>query len=330
MPSAYTPLGFNKQASGENENTWGEVLNDEAIELIDTAVRGRTAFTLSGSKTLTSTNGVANEARSAILHITAGTGGTVTVPNLSKPYLVINEASGAVVISAGGMNTASVAAGETAQVAVDGLAAVHKVIFSDFGGEKLRNVGNPTDAQDAATKAYTDSLAFDAVDLPGQDSNTDGAALFSDESSATWRAVETADVVGLDDALTPATGTQIVEGAVGDRFVAPDGLFDAAAPVSVAYAATVTLDLDDGLNFDIGALTGNITLANFTNAKPGQSGVIRMAQDATGGRTLSVGSNLKRPGGAMLLTPTASASDRIYYFVWSPTYIDLTIARAFS
>lgn len=187
MPSAYTPLGFNKQASGENENTWGEVLNDEAIELIDTAIRGRTAFTLSGSKTLTSTNGVANEARSAILHITGGTGGTVTVPNLSKPYLVINEASGAVVISAGGMNTASVAAGETAQVAVDGLAAVHKVIFSDFAGEKLRNVGNPIDDQDAATKAYVDSLAFDAVDLPAQTGNA-GKFLTTNGSASSWAA----------------------------------------------------------------------------------------------------------------------------------------------
>jgi hypothetical protein len=330
LPSEYTALGFNKQASGENENTWGEVLNDEAIELIDSAIRGRTAFTLSGSKTLTSTNGVANESRAAILHITGGTGGTVTIPDLSKLYVVINQASGVVSISAGGVTVAAVNAGETAQVVADGMAAVRKVLYSDFAGSRLTNVGNPVDNQDAATKAYVDAQAFEAVDLPGQDSSTDGAFLHSDGTTAGWEMIGIDDVVGLTDALTPASGWQITEGDVTDRFIAPGGLFDAAEPVAVAYSSTVTLDLDDGLNFDIGTLTGNITLANFTNAKPGQSGVIRLAQDATGGRTLTVGSNLKRAGGAMSLTPSANASDRIYYFVWSPTYIDLTIARAFA
>lgn len=250
MPSAYTPLGFNKQASGENENTWGEVLNDEAIELIDTAVRGRTAFTLSGSKTLTSTNGVANEARSAILHITGGTGGTVTVPNISKPYLVINEASGAVVISAGGVNTASVAAGETAQVAVDGLAAVHKVIFSDFGGEKLRNVGNPTDAQDAATKAYADSLAFGAVDLPGQGAGTVGFVLTSDGASAEWSEGSNATFPLLAPVAAPAfTGTITHTGASKENVTAI-----AAADLDLSSASLFTKSISSNTTFTLSNL----------------------------------------------------------------------------
>ncbi|OFX05435.1 MAG: hypothetical protein A3E78_09475 [Alphaproteobacteria bacterium RIFCSPHIGHO2_12_FULL_63_12] len=193
MPSTYTGLGFNKQASGENENTWGDVLNDEAIALIDEAIRGRTAFALSGLKTLTSTNGVANEARDAILHITSGTGGTVTIPDLSKLYVVINEASGAVIISAGGATTVTVAADETAQVVADGLTAVRKVVFSDFAGAEITSIANPTTAQSAATKAYVDAQAFAAVDLPGQ-SGQAGKYLKTDGTNAGWDQLTVSEV----------------------------------------------------------------------------------------------------------------------------------------
>ncbi|MES3028490.1 MAG: hypothetical protein V4820_11630 [Pseudomonadota bacterium] len=222
------------------------MLNDEAIELIDTAIRGRTAFTLSGPKTLTSTNGVANEARSAILHITGGTGGTVTVPNLSKPYLVINGATGAVTITAGGMTTASVAAGETAQVAVDGVAAVRKVIFSDFDGSKLRDVGNPSDPQDAATKAYVDSLAFDAVDLPGQDTSTDGAALFSDGVNAEWRGIDVDDVLGAAPISAPSftDGVGVAGGLDVTGVVTQTG--GSVANVDAMAALDIDFSLADG------------------------------------------------------------------------------------
>lgn len=250
MPSTYTALGFNKQASGENENTWGEVLNDEAIELIDAAIRGRTAFALSGSKTLTSTNGVANEARAAILHITSGTGGTVTIPDLSKLYVVINEASGSVTISAGGVNTAIVNAGETAQVASDGMATVRKVLYSDFAGERLTNVGNPVDDQDAATKAYVDNIAFDAVDLPGQDTATDGAALFSDGENAEWRLIDVDDVVG----AAPSDAPSFTNGVS----------LDGSTNQNVVAVAASAIDISDGEIFTKSISTN--TAFTFTGA----------------------------------------------------------------
>jgi len=175
-----------------------------------------------------------------------------------------------------------------------------------------------------------DAQAFGAANLPGQGLGSVGAFIQSDGAVASWEFVGLSDVQGLVAALTPLSASDLLLGDDAVKIVPAASLFGAAAPVAVAYAASVTLDLDTGINFDIGTLTGNLTLANFTNAKPGQSGVIRLVQDATGGRTLSVGSNLKRPGGAMSLTPTASASDRVYYFVWSPTYIYLTISRALS
>ena len=70
-------------------------------------------------------------------------------------------------------------------------------------------------------------------------------------------------------------------------------------------------------------LGGNRTLANPTNLVAGQSGVIIINQDGTGGRTLAYGSNYDFGGGtAPTLTTTANAQDMIAYFVVSTSRIN--------
>jgi hypothetical protein len=102
-------------------------------------------------------------------------------------------------------------------------------------------------------------------------------------------------------------------------------VWDAAEYVSTAYSSTVTLDFNAGFNFYI-SLTGNLTLANPTNVKPGQSGVIFLQQDGTGGRTTSFGSNFKFANGA---TPTfdtvATRVNVVSYTVYSSTFIIVSV-----
>ena len=89
-----------------------------------------------------------------------------------------------------------------------------------------------------------------------------------------------------------------------------------------ATTGTVTLDLAAGINFG-GTLTGNITLANPSNMSAGQSGVIRIVNDATP-RTIAYGSYWKAPGGAMpALTAVAGAVDVFGYYVESASRITL-------
>lgn len=113
--------------------------------------------------------------------------------------------------------------------------------------------------------------------------------------------------------------------------VTPKGLFDAAAPVTVAYAATITLDLTTGLNFEIGALTGNMTLANPTlGLTPGRSGSIGLTQDGTGSRILTVGSFWKCAGGTPVLSTAASSVDTLFYVVISATVIRCALGKAYA
>lgn len=85
--------------------------------------------------------------------------------------------------------------------------------------------------------------------------------------------------------------------------------------------ATITIDLANANNFSV-TLGGNRTFAAPTNQTAGQSGVIVITQDGTGGRTAAFNSVFKFPGGtAPTLTTTANAVDVVAYYVESATRI---------
>lgn len=75
------------------------------------------------------------------------------------------------------------------------------------------------------------------------------------------------------------------------------------ATVAIDYAATVTTDASLGSTFEIGALTGNLTLANPTNPIDGQAVTWLIQQDGTGGRTVTLGNKFVIPSSAT--TPLA-------------------------
>ena len=77
----------------------------------------------------------------------------------------------------------------------------------------------------------------------------------------------------------------------------------------------VTLDFGANQNFVL-TLTGNVTLDNPTTEQVGQSGFITFIQDATGGRTVSLGTDYETAGGAgITLSSAASATDIVPYVV---------------
>lgn len=131
MPSSATTRNrLEKQAAGENGNTWGSRFNTNFADMVDEAIDGVTPFTLSGSKTLSTADWTTDESRKRVLNITSGTGGTVTIPNLEKVYLVRNGTTGNVTIStATPTASAVIMPGAMVQVFCDGAASV-------FGGNK--------------------------------------------------------------------------------------------------------------------------------------------------------------------------------------------------
>ena len=100
MASSYTNrLGLEKQADGENANTWGLRLNQSVIDLVDEAVAGFTVVALTSGvqKDLTVSDGAVGTSdavgRNATLEFPGDVAATVTVtvPTQQKTYTVINS-----------------------------------------------------------------------------------------------------------------------------------------------------------------------------------------------------------------------------------------------
>jgi len=103
MASTYTTrVRLEKQTPGENENTWGTILNGNVIDLVDDSIAAYTTITVSSvDVTLTQADGFSDQARSAFLDISGTLTGDVNViiPALSKGYGVRNSTSGSFTIT---------------------------------------------------------------------------------------------------------------------------------------------------------------------------------------------------------------------------------------
>lgn len=191
MPSnATASLRLNKQETGSNLNTWGELLNSGVFDLLDTAVAGVSTIALSGALpyTLTSRNFVADEARSAALKFT-GTGSfTVVLPGSPKGYVIRNACTGTVTLTLGGGDTVVIDAGDVVTVYSDGLG----VWQLGYGGLSL--------------KAFISASVLAATgSLPATIGN-EGKALFV--TSGVW-APRYAASTDLSDYATAILGRQV-------------------------------------------------------------------------------------------------------------------------
>jgi len=104
----------------------------------------------------------------------------------------------------------------------------------------------------------------------------------------------------------------------------------ATTDTDTTNTGNVSLDFTANQNFVL-TLTGNVFLTN-PPTQAGQSGFITFIQDATGGRTVSLGTSYKTAGGAGLaLSSTANAVDIVPYVIYSAGLILLgTPQLAFS
>jgi hypothetical protein len=89
-----TSLGLILQNAGENSTTWGSFVNTNFQTLLEQAIVGQTTVAMvNADYTLTSAQGVSNEARNAVLIITGNQNATynVIVPAVPKLYIITNN-----------------------------------------------------------------------------------------------------------------------------------------------------------------------------------------------------------------------------------------------
>ena len=127
MASTFSNLGLNLQATGENSGTWGAITNVNLQE-IDCAIGGVITVTVTGNTTLafttnSSSTTYTDEAGRNKTIILSGslsaTTITITVPNIEKDYVIINNSGATATISSGGSTTVSIATGSKNYVVVN-------------------------------------------------------------------------------------------------------------------------------------------------------------------------------------------------------------------
>lgn len=309
MPSTYTTnLRLTKQADGENPNSWGEILNEQVISLVDQAVAGYTSISVGTTATVTLTNnqGSGDQSRSAILEFKGSVGGShsnidVLIPNNSKVYIVKNSVSytsadNSIVLKVAGNTGVTVPSGTMALYVTNGVTT-----------QAVENI----------------NTTFSSLTVTG-------AARFD----------STVTVSGATDFKTNVSvgGTAVVGGAAqfaSTVTVSGKGKFmtGALTPiVTLTDAASVATDLNTGNVFYV-TLAGNRTLAapTETTTNIGAVGQIYIQQDGTGSRTLSYNTVFQFPGASVpVLSTAANAVDALFYAVRTTTKVDAILVKNFN
>ena len=119
-----TNLGLALPLNGTETGTWGDITNTNFGTLVEQAITGVLYISMSsGNVTLTSTNGVLNQSRNAVI-VATGTQtvtNSITIPNVAKTYIVNNTSSFQVSIQVSGGSAYTCPTGTVSTVYCDGL-----------------------------------------------------------------------------------------------------------------------------------------------------------------------------------------------------------------
>ena len=315
MASFTSSIRLEKQDNGSNSGSWGTVLNANVIDLVDSAIAGYTIVSCSSADiTLSSSNGSADQARSAILELQGTLTGNVviTIPAVSKIYFVKNSTSGSfsVTLKTSGNSGKAITQGGTTGVICNGVTVTDAVDTTGLGlgTASTLNFGTadanliPVSSADIRYIPTSTSSTISSNKVFSGTVITSGTNTFTSTTTQSGKAVFTAEV--------SAASSTTFSGAVG------------TPEVSIASATSMNVDFSNGNNFAI-TLGTNATLAGAVNGKIGQSGTITITQDGTGSRTLSYGASYNFSGGtAPTLSTAAAAKDIIIYKVREVSSID--------
>lgn len=233
--------------------------------------------------------------------------GTYTLP-AGNPVV-----TGTTITSTWSNNTLSdIATALTGSVASDGQTPITGNL--QMGNNRITGLATPSVGTDAVTKAYADALVDGTAS--GSFTNLTVTGTTTLATALTGILKGTSGVVAVATAGTDYAGVGTAQSFTkGQR----------GAVVALTDGATITPNFNDSNNYSL-TIGGNRTLANPTNITAGQSGVIVITQDGTGGRTLAFGSYWDFSGGtAPTLTTAASAVDVLVYYVNSTTSITASL-----
>lgn len=154
--------------------------------------------------------------------------------------------------------------------------------------------------------------------------------VFSDGTNV-YNASNPAYAIALSYISQQASASDYRANTTASKFLNPNGVWDAMSEVTLTDSATIAWDMSTGFDFIV-TLGGNRIMGAPSNTKVGQKGRLIIAQDGTGGRTISSWNGVYEFAGgtAPTLSTTASAVNVLYYDVRSSGSIFILSSGTFS
>ena len=333
MVTTYTPtVKLAKQGSGENANTWGTILNQNVIEMVDNAfsanVSGSIDYVSAADKTLTRNDGLGDQSKLTVIGIT-GTQTSTSIVNLIVPtfttasvangaqwagkmYIVRNPNAFSVQVK----NTGNVGSNVPKNSTMGVLATPTTVVplFTGFAAtsakDNTRYIANQfVERVSIGTSAASDpSFNFGRITQ-----SSISATSFNNGLITNLSATGSASFAGHTTFASIATFN-------GDVSVNKRSM---CAITTIKASATTTIDLSQSNFFVVkasGAVSGavSVSLASPTNGKVGQTGAIYLITGASAGSsTFSFPTSVwKFPSGVTVAkTASAGSVDLLTYFV---------------
>ena len=303
MASTYTTnIRLTKQGDGDNPNSWGLILNNEVIDLVDSAIAAYTTISCSSADiTLTESNGGADQSRSAMLEFvgTVSSNINIIVPTKSKFYIVndqtVRQSSSSITIKTGS-GSGSVVDASAAGIFFSDAVSVYSM------NDRLNLSGF---AQISSSNTFTASNTFNET-----------VAFASAVGFATSVSITQAQIVAASASTATINKATFIKQVAG-------------TPVTLTDAASIAVDFATGTNFVV-SLGGNRTLENPSNAVAGQTGHIYVIQDGTGSRTLAFGDAYNFQGGtAPTMSTSINSVDLLVYNARGVSAIDTVFVSSF-
>jgi hypothetical protein len=220
MASTFSNLGLNLQATGENSGTWGAITNVN-LQDIDNAISGVYTLTVTGSTTLafttnsSSTTFTDESGRNKTIILNGSltsTTITITVPNIEKDYVIINNSGATATISSGGSTTVSIATGSKNYVIVDAnTTSVISAVPAASPGGATTNVQYNSSGSFAGNTNFTyDGTTVTALNIVATNSTVTNAVFSSTANLLTQSELRFQDAaggqyIGLRSSTTVAT-----------------------------------------------------------------------------------------------------------------------------
>ena len=305
MASTFTSrIRLNKQGDGDNPNSWGTVLNDGVISLVDDAIAAYTTISIGSAATVTlsAVNGGSDTARSAFLEVKGSVGGTNTtitleIPSNSKSYVINNKVS----------------ANTTASDIVKIKTASGQGYDIPFGA-----VGLVICDGTSVFATNTKGLGFGTAASADIGTGGENVAKVSVADLRYVRTSVTTDTTIRGNITYEAGALKIGTSA---RAYSPI--------VTVTDAACISVNFALGNNFLV-TVAGNRTLKAPANCTAGQTGNFYVIQDSTGSRTLSYNTAWQFVSATVpTLSTGASDVDILVYSARSATTVDAVLLKNF-